>query len=178
MNVLFLDVDGVLNSTESVLKSNKTSPTREEKAFLLKLCITHYRGYPLSTLTTDLLGLRSECIENLNTILEASDASVVLSSSWRFSHNLKGLQKLLEFRGFRGQLVGITPINLMGATRGAEIQAWMSLNPEVERIVILDDNTDMGHLKRFLVKVDRKTGLTKMDATKAISIIVPDSFGI
>jgi hypothetical protein len=179
MNILFLDFDGVLVSSQSRLQASKDiaskdNPTESERKFLLELASTCYKGYPLSVLTHDLLGLDRGCIKHLNTILDASKASVVVSSSWRFSHNLTGLQKLLEFRGFTGRLVDITPTNLMDVSRGTEIQAWIDLNPEVERIVILDDNTDMDHLSRFLVKVNSKTGLTAKDARRAISIIITD----
>lgn len=174
-DIIFLDIDGVLNSTESLLRADKDTPTTLEMEFLLKLSSSYYKGYPLGVLTTDLLGLKTECVANLNTILEASEASVVVSSSWRFCHTIRGLQKLLEFRGFRGRLIGSTPVNLIGMPRGVEIQTWMDLNPEVKRIVILDDNADMAHLRRFLVQTNEKKGLTRANAMRAISIIKPDS---
>lgn len=176
MDVLFLDVDGVLNSTRSLIRSNKATPTESERDFLFELSNTYYSGYPLSVLTTDLLGLSRVCVKHLNLIIEATGAQVVVSSSWRFCHNIVGLQKLLEYRGFKGELIDITPINLMGSkVRGQEIQAWLDLNPEVDRFVIVDDDSDMAHLKRYLVKVDKKVGLTEKNALEAISIIKPDS---
>jgi hypothetical protein len=98
-------------------------------------------------LTIDLLGLDPTCIKNLNLIIEVTGSQLVVSSSWRYSHNIVGLQKLLEYRGFKGELIDITPINLMGPNkvRGQEIQAWLDLNPEVDRFVILDDDDDMSH---------------------------------
>jgi hypothetical protein len=175
MNILFLDVDGVLNSNRSFLRANKATPTTSERDFLFELSNTYYSGYPLSVLTHDLLGLDQECIAHLNLIIEATGAQVVVSSSWRYSHNIVGLQKLLEYRGFKGELIDSTPVNYMGVEklRGHEIQSWLNLNPEVERFVILDDNRGMAHLKKYLVQTDSKVGLTEADAMRAISIVKP-----
>lgn len=173
MDVLFLDIDGVLNSSKSLKASNKDTPTRAEEDFVVNLLRTYYTGYPYCTLITDLLGLEPTCIQNLNLILKATDARVVLSSTWRFSHHLIGLTKLLEYRGFKGFLFDITPINLIGEeVRGREIQAWLDLHPGVDRFIILDDNKDMAHLKSHLVLTDRSVGLTKKDAQRAISILL------
>jgi hypothetical protein len=176
MNIIFLDIDGVLNSTLSLLSAAKMKATPAERDFVFELINTYYNDYPLSMLTLDLLGIDPDCIGYLNQILDASDAQVVVSSSWRFCHSLIGLQKLLEYRGFKGELIDvtpITPITLAGLEklRGHEIQAWLDLNPEVDRFVILDDCKDMAHLSKHLVLVNRKIGLTEEDALKAISII-------
>jgi hypothetical protein len=180
MDILLLDIDGVLNSSRSLLRASKTSPTRSERDFLYELSTTYYSGYPLTVLTRDLLGLDQVCIKNLNLIIEATGAQVVVSSAWRFCHNLVGLQKLLEYRGFQGELIDITPVNITGPNkvRGHEIQAWLDLNPEVDRFVIVDDDNDMAHLIRHLAHVDRKVGLTKAKALEAISIIKTDSVRI
>lgn len=177
MDILLLDIDGVLNSSRSLLRASKTSPTRSERDFLYELSTTYYSGYPLVVLTQDLLGLDQECIKHLNLILETTGAQVVVSSSWRFCHNLVGLQKLLEYRGFRGELIDITPVYLMGPNkgRGPEIQAWLDVNSEVKRFAIVDDDDDMAHLIRYLVHVNKKVGLTKAKALEAISIIKTDS---
>jgi hypothetical protein len=174
---IFLDLDGVLNSTRSLLLASKASPTIPEIDFLFELSNTYYSGYPVSTLTTDLLGLDPTCVKALNLVIEATGSQVVVSSSWRFCHNIVGLQKLLEYRGFIGELVDVTPINLAGSEklRGQEIQAWLDLNPEVDRFVIIDDDSDMADLSRYLVKVNKKVGLTETNALEAISIVKPDS---
>jgi HAD domain in Swiss Army Knife RNA repair proteins len=177
MRVIFLDFDGVMNSTRSLLAAQRTKPTKDERDFVFELNNTYYSGYPLSMLTLDLLGIDPDCVGYLNLIVEASGAQVVVSSSWRFCHNLMGLQRLLEYRGFRGELVDITPINLVGPgkLRSHEIQAWLDINPDVEEFVILDDDEDMAHLKNHLVRSNKKVGLTEDEAKKAISIIITDS---
>lgn len=175
MNVLFLDFDGVLNSTRSLTKAEKTEPTWVERDFALELGNQYYVGYPEDLLVLDLRGIDPTCVGYLNQIIEASDAAVVVSSSWRFSHSVVGMQKLLEYHGFKGQLIDITPVNIKGRhkLRGYEIQAWLDLHPEVDNMVILDDDTDMAHLSSHLVRTDLSIGLTEENARQAISVIVP-----
>ena len=143
--------------------------------FSIELCNQHYVGYPEDLLTLDLRGIDPVCIGYLNQIVEASNASVVVSSSWRFCHSITGMQKLLEYHSFKGQLIDITPVNIKGPSsklRGYEIQAWLDLHPGVDRFIILDDDTDMAHLKSHLVLTDRSVGLTEQDAQRAISILL------
>lgn len=173
MNILFLDIDGVLNSTKSILLGEKATPTELERDFLLELTNTYYKGYPPIVLTADLFGLDKDCIESLNLILETTGAKVVISSSWRYGHTNVGLQKLLENRGFKGEIISSTPVNLVGKAkiRGLEIQSWLNLNHNTDRFVILDDNGGMAHLKKYWVQPSSKVGLTEEDAKKAISIL-------
>jgi hypothetical protein len=173
--ILFLDFDGVINSTRSILRAEKTTPTWPERDFALELGKQYYVGYPEDLLVLDLRGIDPICVGYLNQIIEASKASVVVSSSWRFCHNIVGMQKLLEYHGFKGQLIDITPVNVKAPQklRGYEIQAWLDLHPEVENMAILDDDTDMAHLSQYLVRTDLAVGLTEENARQAISILVP-----
>lgn len=174
-SVIMLDFDGVVNSTRSICNAEKTVPSWPERDYALELWGQHYQGYPEDQLVLDLRSLDPECVGYLNQIIEASEASVVVSSSWRFCHSIIGMQKLLEYHGFRGQLIDITPVNIKARQklRGYEIQAWLDLHPEVENMVILDDDNDMAHLSSHLVRTDLAVGLTEENARQAISIIVP-----
>jgi hypothetical protein len=173
MNILFLDFDGVVNSTRSIIKAEKTEPSQAEKDFAIDLGKQYYLGYPEDQLILDLRCIDPVCVGYLNQIIEASNASVVVSSSWRFCHSFDGMQKLLEYHGFKGQLIDITPVNVKRANkmRGHEIQAWLDLHPEVDRFVILDDDNDMLHLDCYLVKTDLSIGLTQEDAGRALSVL-------
>jgi hypothetical protein len=175
MNILFLDFDGVVNSTRSIIKAEKTEPIQAEKDFAIDLGKQYYLGYPEDQLILDLRCIDPVCVGYLNQIIEASNASVVVSSSWRFCHSFDGMQKLLEYHGFKGQLIDITPVSIKARhkLRGYEIQAWLDLHPKVENMVILDDDTDMAHLSSHLVRTDLAVGLTEENAKQAISIIVP-----
>lgn len=150
--ILFLDIDGVLNSHDwwqrrdnSLRKLNPK--TREEEAEL---------------------ELDPEAIERLNRVTELTGAVIVVSSTWRTGGAKKwsNAQAMLVYRGLRGEIVDKTPelFQHVGerlesghqphrrADRGLEIQAWLTAHPEVERFAIVDDDSDMAHLRPYLVK--------------------------
>lgn len=103
-------------------------------------------------------------IARLGEICERAGAAVVISSSWRKNHGLDELRGMLERRGFRGAVIGVTP-SLQRDTegrrleRGHEIQAWLDENPHVLAFVILDDDDDMAHLRAFHVRTSMTHGL-------------------
>ena len=165
IKVIFLDIDGVLNSEASCARNRAEHP--------------------------DMLWIDNpapEHIKFLNRIIEQTGAEVVISSTWRKGCSGLYMERLLEAYGFRGHVLGSTP-NL-GDYRGNEIQAWinrrnngrdwsMSMNgpDEVESFVILDDDSDMLHLKPYLVQTDSQVGLTGDHAEHAIRILNNDLAG-
>ena len=61
---------------------------------------------------------------------------------------------------------------LMGHKRGTEIQAWLDAQDvKPKSIVILDDISDMLHLTPYLVLTDTYKGITDDDADLAIEIL-------
>lgn len=133
--LIFLDVDGVLNQVRT--------PRR----------IHFDDGSEDTTGQSQHVGCDDACTAQLARLVLETGASVVLSSSHRNHHLWLGrMQRMLRAAGFpkeqlRGLTIDRTP-RLSGATRGDEIQAWLSTNPSVRetRIVIFDDDTDMGPL--------------------------------
>lgn len=75
-------------------------------------------------------------VKRLNRILKETDAKIVLSSTWRLFEDNK---EILEKANIK--YIDITPD--FHTTRGEEISDWLSRHPEVERYVILDDDSDM-----------------------------------
>lgn len=140
MKVIFLDVDGVLNSVRD--------------------------GYSLQ-LENDYH------FEMLKKIVDATEANIVLSSSWRIGFSMhrlpeRNLVERLEKYGM--QIMDFTPC--MAGTRGDEIREWLSNNEPVESFVILDDEGDMAEFKETnLVKTNTSVGLQEKDADKAIKIL-------
>ena len=85
----------------------------------------------------------------------------MISSSWRYSHPLEALERILKFKGFQGDIVDMTATNLNRwdhTCRGHEIQEWMDRNP-VNHFVILDDDDDMDYLRDHLIKTSYAEGL-------------------
>jgi hypothetical protein len=150
MKVVFLDFDGVLNSTEYTAT---------------------IRGKPYTKLSTEWWaeGLDPKNIELLNRIVGATSAKVVVSSSWRINAPTTLLALILDMRGFTGEVIDKTAL-LSGADRSDEIQEWLDLHPEVDQFVILDDNAD-AEIEGHFVQTDMRTGLTVGSAFAAIDIL-------
>ena len=122
-------------------------------------------------------------VENLKTIIDQTNAKIVISSTWR-NAGLAKMQLMWEVRDLPGEVIDITPnFRHTNAVRGEEIAEWLRLN-EVDRYVILDDDTDMlpeqipyfvccsggKRLSRHIFSLDGY-GLTKERAMKAIETL-------
>lgn len=140
MKIIFLDVDGVLNSWDT----NTRTPD-------------------------NFIGVDQDKCQLLRDIVSATDAKIVLSSAWRLSCH-KVLDYLWTECGPTIKCVGATPY-LFGEQRGQEINDWLALHPEVDRFVILDDRTDMGDLKQYLVQTYEETGITEKEKEQAIKML-------
>ena len=144
MKVLFLDVDGVLNSLED--------------------------GYSID-LETEVYWQR------LKKILDATQAKIVLSSSWRigFNPNKDGMSKTLveKLDAIGAHIHDMTPIlHNADKKRGDEIREWLQQHPDVDKFAILDDDQDMReYTKTHLVKTNTKIGLQDCDVEKAIELL-------
>ena len=163
MKVLFLDFDGVLNSCRYMREN--------------------WRRFEGSVLHRVSDAIDRAAVARLNQVVERTGAKVVISSSWRKSVTLSSLRRLLRVTGFCGEVIGSTPImkrdqidvlvtfgagplasveerrTLRHVDRGHEIQRWLTEHPEVTRIAIVDDDTDMANLYDRLVLTDCEDGL-------------------
>lgn len=129
LKIIFLDIDGVLNSCW----------------FMERLAPPH--------MALDMPDVDLENVKYLNAIIRATGAKVVLSSSWRKIRELKDVADYLTVNcGLRADIIDKTP-NLFAQhkQRGDEIAEWLDDHPEVESFVILDDDQDMGELMPRLV---------------------------
>jgi hypothetical protein len=141
MRVIFLDIDGVLNRT----------------------------GYHPAEST----GLRSwiepELASRLSAVIDATSASIVLSSDWRVGRELDVLQHELAAAGVIGVLHGVTPI--LGPPRWREIEAWLAKQPIApEAFVIIDDGFDMGPFAGRFVRTSPLTGLDHEAAATIVTL--------
>ena len=174
MKVLFLDIDGVLNSENwfgyrlYCIKNNMFNEvinfvnTNDE-------CIKH-----------KLSMIDDRAIANLNRIVEETGCKVVLSSSWRSCIEAENTltEYLLKLKGFKYELYDVTPrlwFNDFSIRRGEEIKLWLdkeSEKNEIESFVILDDDSDMlpEQMNNFIY-VDGQVGLTDRDVFAAIEIL-------
>jgi len=136
--ILFLDIDGVLNSEESRERVGTGSVFAES------------------------------CIAALNHILMDLDVLMVITSTWRESWSLAEIARFLANAGTTPtRVVGKTSY-LSGQLRGAEIEDWLQKAPfQINTFAILDDRDDMGRHSNRLVQTDFKVGLTMDDAKRA-----------
>jgi len=139
MNVIFLDIDGVLRTDKSdrfwskVL--NQDIPT---SIFDRKLSPTS--------------------IKILNEIILITDAKVVITSMWRTVYDLDKLKSIFKDSGFKGEIVGET--NQFGY-RGEEIQEWLDTN-YINKYVVVDDSVRdiLNHINtKRVIKIDPINGL-------------------
>ena len=132
MKVLFLDIDGVLNSHRSAYA---------------------FGGFPY-----DVDKHRSRfddvAIALVRNICAAAGAQIVLSSSWRTDKDWKRIGTSLSLPIFDR-----TPS--LAGPRGEEIAAWLADHQEVECYAILDDDGDMlDEQQPFFVQTTHQDGVT------------------
>ena len=147
MNLIFLDIAGVLNTPDTWGRWLET--------------VNGIKG---------LKAIDKDKVERLNQIVAATNAQVVISSMWRVGRTMDDLKALLEARGFVGTLHGKTE-ELSLAQRWLEIAQY--LRPlDIDAYVILDDmmQAGFGHSNNF-VNTDPAVGLTDADTEKAIKIL-------
>lgn len=148
-NVLFLDIDGVLNSHQWFEKRIKSHGDEDDTR----------RQHDLSMLCPDLVGY-------LNDFLNECPCKVILSSTWRRNTHIDEMTELLKLKGFDHKIEGATPIhNDRWSLRGNEIREWIRTHvdndAEFNRYVIFDDDSDMLlWQKDNFFKIDSFTGLT------------------
>ncbi len=150
MKILFLDVDGVLNSVHWY-------NTRPDEPIM-------GRRDELYTM------IDSDAMDRLNRIIVETKCRLVLSSSWRAMDPISMINAALRMRGCDTYLFGITPS--LGSPRGEEIQVWLNMaEPSVDGFVILDDDSDMVHLSHRLVQTTWEAGLQDEHVARAIEML-------
>ena len=128
IKVIFLDVDGVLNSVQ------------------------HYQARPHVTPAMSCDDRKDRnidklAIQRLNRIVLATNAVVVVSSMWRCGVSRADLRGLLARNGFTGVTLDKTPEDWR--PRGYQVKDWLIRTRRiVESFVILDDEDDFEHFGR------------------------------
>lgn len=149
MKIIFLDIDGVLNSRK-YLQSFRYKKRRTRLKF--------------PDCDLDLVA-----IQHLNKICRETGAYIVISSSWReFDDCIPALQR----NGLNAPVVGKTPVlERATATRGEEIDAWTGWeNHKISKYLILDDDSDMLQpQKKNLLQTTIQHGLDEEITNKAVN---------
>lgn len=186
MRVVFLDIDGVLNSEAFLRKLDAQHralghvappvPGVEERKKIVKRETT-CECYRLENQIDD------EAIARLNRLVAETGSKIVISSSWRKLLDPPELHRVLVGHGLVAEIIGETPDGYhdqdlaaaLGSIerifRGHEIDYWLRQHPEVERFVILDDGGDMVMHKNRLVQTDCEVGLLDEHVELAIRVM-------
>jgi len=163
MKIIFLDIDGVLNSRQSMEKTKQQYPNKE-----IRVDTPHL-----------------DHIRWLNKITDATGAKLVISSTWRSDFSVVGWNRYFDLLNVHADVISKTP--KLDSYRGTEIQCWLLEHKSkivkysdsqwfyykepIENFVILDDDSDMEDLLPHLIKINNEIGLTEEDADKAIKIL-------
>lgn len=155
MKVIFLDIDGVLNSDDNerslgLLWKNSNGLFKSKDRF----------GYFFD----------ERCVRWLEYIIMMTNAKIVISSSWRYLE-LEALRTMWAERELPGDVIDTTSIDEAEdyGKRGDEIQRWIDLNAP-ENYCIIDDWDQMLSGQNF-VKIDSEFGLTEEKTIKIILIL-------
>ncbi len=154
MKVIFLDIDGVLNSMQQSVCENIVG-------------------------TFNFEGLDRIGIGLIRKLCELTNAKIVISSTWRMGSSVDMIMGAFEAHGWRGAsfhkiIIGATPV--LNGTRGIEIEEWLACHPEVTNYIIVDDDADMleSQMDNF-VHTDGVLGFTLYDMVKGMDILGVDS---
>ena len=148
MKVIFLDIDGVLNS----------------RAWFER----HGRERGLGHLEP------SACAR-VQRLCDETGAALVISSTWRLIHKRAVIGDMFRARDLTATILGMTAA--LHTARGHEIQAWLDASPAiaglgaVDGMVILDDDAEMVHLAPWHVKTHVEHGFTERDLSHAAEVL-------
>ena len=151
VKVVFLDFDGVLNSLEFFQRA----PGGLDR-------------------------LDPAAVARLNRLLAASQAKVVVSSSWRVGRTKAELRDLLEKVGFQGSIVGCTPdlssvirFSDYEVVRAREVRTWLesSIVPVTQFVILDDARLEDDEIAEHLVRTSFELGLQDSHVGEALAIL-------
>ena len=147
MKILFLDIDGVINSVRSA---------------------SALGGYPYSSDTETWNRFDLVAVSLIKKLCKDTDTKIVLSSSWRHYKGWELLNPILEL-----DIIDKTPtLSLSGGRRGQEIKMWLDQHPEVTKYAIVDDDNDMlKEQEPFFVRTSNLEGLSYTNYFNLVEIL-------
>lgn len=170
MKIVFLDCDGVVNSTSFLAAARvRRAPDWSTSAGRVEgLC--------------QMVDPRN--VACLNDLLRRSGAFIVVSSSWRNLLTLEEFRKVATQAGIEGEALGFVPSVLpmkrpQDLPRGFGVDAWLADRlgppagpmPVVDSFVALDDDSDLEPYLDRWVWTDPSVGLAPADVEAALAVL-------
>ena len=152
MRVLFLDIDGVLNSQTWF----------------------EFQRYPVVELTNR---IDPEAALRVNRITQRTGATLILSSNWVYdtTAGMENTVSALRARGIKAPIQGHTVRKMSLYCRAEEIRMTLGsmreAGQEVESFVILEDEERLPNLSEWTVRTQWATGLQDEHVDLAVRIL-------
>ncbi len=155
MKVIFLDIDGVLVTRNSIKYQYLNFPDETNIRFSKK------------------------AVKNLNKLIRLTEAKIVISSTWRLFHSLEKLQNIFEEQKIKGEIISTTSVERATVEedipRGQKIADWLEQHSEVKQYVIIDDDVQADCIQFHpynCVETSYKRGLAPEDRfNEALAIL-------
>ena len=115
-----------------------------------------------------------EAVNNLNLLVQITNAHIVVTSAWRVGRTVEQLTTLLRGWGVKWGVFGKTRDSRGEENRGALISDWLANSREVidAFVVIDDDRTDLELFADKMVSPKPDVGLQFHDVQEAVRILV------
>jgi hypothetical protein len=156
LRILFLDIDGVLNSDAWVRQCIGTGKSAWHD-------------------------MDPTAVRHLRRIVQTTKCDIVISSSWRCFYSLDEIAWTIKQAGWGSAplpIIGETPQLpgplLLGAVddlRGREVEAWLQAHEHYRYCILDDKEWFLPH--QPLVLTDYRVGLTADDAERCITLLAP-----
>lgn len=131
LKIIFLDIDGVLNSDE------------------------YFNNRVKEGLNHPLTEFDPLAVARLNKILEETDAKIVVSSDWRWTNNL---DTIFEEVGIKGKIYDRTGYRF--GIRDEEVEDWLEKHNVVDYVIIDDQHNFNKERKQHFFRTKYNDGLT------------------
>ena len=120
MKVIFLDIDGVLVTRNSIKYQHLNFPDDTSIQFGKK------------------------AVKNLNKLIRLTKAKIVISSTWRLFHSLEELQDIFKKQSVKGKIISTTSVERAtieeDIPRGQKMADWLQIYPSLKHYFIIDDD--------------------------------------
>lgn len=173
---LFLDIDGVLNTSGSCLAlTGRKWGSKHADAMEKLTALAGINGELPYLVTHTANTIDPTAVELVNRLFDKEpNLMLVLSTSHRtlFNHlgfgselHLKALDLYAKVLGLRASVFGITPV-IVGP-RSKEVATFLEQHPEINTHLAIDDGNDFSQCDCIFLRIDPSVGFTGKDYFQA-----------